>query len=553
MGFFGVGFFLVSVSQLISSMNMRNRVLLKENHSHDASACADNPLFRYGNDTKKDCGWVSENTNARCNRLWQKQSIATVWCPRSCSLDGNCTFTEKQLRKAHKANFDEEHEKNFKFNITNANIRTISEVGTGLHIDQRNNGNKPLAFNPTRFDTDKKSNKQTSNKDRNKESNNNSNDKCPSVIRKKVGLMDDSSGDFDDTVLLVSSNYAYYNFLQNWEYLASQLDLRWAVLALDEKLYNVLGPDRAVPPQANYSVSGGHGYRENLFQKITCNKMRMVLEIAKNCEVNVVFTDVDNVFFQNPFDHDLGRLIASKRYSYIYQPNIPVKRPREHWCMMRGSPDKESNTGFYYIKHNSPIYESIVDKTLERCGEPDNEIDDQTLFWQEFWKVENSRKGEFHHCKFDEYQDPTAVAETKGSANATFHWCCMDPYYYPIGKHDRRGGPSNRDPVTYHANFASSYGRKVQKLIFVRKDGYGWQKSRFEDGEGGLLDIPEIESNINRNNTCKDDRSFRNEDGKNCKYIGKRREEILIKLCSKDDVRAACQHVCDSCGTEAET
>ena len=49
-------------------------------------------------------------------------------------------------------------------------------------------------------------------------------------------------------ILLVSSNYAYYNLLQNWEYLAKELGFKWAVLVLDEDLFEELGPKRAVPP-----------------------------------------------------------------------------------------------------------------------------------------------------------------------------------------------------------------------------------------------------------------------------------------------------------------
>ena len=50
--------------------------------------------------------------------------------------------------------------------------------------------------------------------------------------------------------------------------------------------------------------------------------MKLVLEIAENCEVDVVFTDVDTIFYKNPFQHDLGRLIRSKRHDYIYQSNF---------------------------------------------------------------------------------------------------------------------------------------------------------------------------------------------------------------------------------------
>jgi hypothetical protein len=31
----------------------------------------------------------------------------------------------------------------------------------------------------------------------------------------------------------------------------------------------------------------------------------------------VVFSDCDNVFFRNPFDHDLGKMMQSQLFDYI--------------------------------------------------------------------------------------------------------------------------------------------------------------------------------------------------------------------------------------------
>mmetsp|Transcript_11369 Transcript_11369/g.27240 ORF Transcript_11369/g.27240 Transcript_11369/m.27240 type:complete len:432 (-) Transcript_11369:1052-2347(-) len=323
------------------------------------------------------------------------------------------------------------------------------------------------------------------------------NDQCPPIVRKKVGVFNEETSrspfkdDFEDTILLVASNYAYYNLLQNWEYLANELDLKWMVLALDERLYKELGPDRAVPPDPSFAVSGAYGWREGQFQTLSCNKMRMAYEIATNCKVNVVFTDADNIFFKNPFEHDLGRLIRSKRYDYLYQTNYPVDEPREDWCM-QGKPRREANTGFYYISHDNGVYKRVIESTLERCQDPNNEIDDQTLFWEEFWKVKKDvegyyggpSKGSFHHCGFEEYENPELV---ENEIKSSFDWCCLDPYYYPTGNNDVEKGPSNRDPVTYHANYAKGYRKKILKLKYARPDNYGWNESRFEDGVGWIL------------------------------------------------------------------
>lgn len=213
-------------------------------------------------------------------------------------------------------------------------------------------------------------------------------------------------------------------------------------------------------------------------------------------------------FFKNPFEHDFGKLIKTKRYDYIYQPNTPASKPRESQCL-QGKPRHEANTGFYYFSHESETYKTIIERTLKRCKRQRNKLDDQKLFWQELWKVKKKLEGSlkssnssdvaastssnytavFQHCQLADYEDSTIVPnyQTNGKKYSSFQYCCIDPYYYPIGKHDERRGPPNRDPVTYHANFGSKYEKKVKKLEFARRDGYGWNKSRFKDGKGGIL------------------------------------------------------------------
>lgn len=321
---------------------------------------------------------------------------------------------------------------------------------------------------------------------------------CPLAVRKNVGLFDKSkrhNGDdldnnFRDVILLVSCNYAYYNLLQNWEYLANELDLKWAVLALDEDLYEELGPKRAVPPGDDASVSGQQMYRRGNFNKLSCNKLKLVLEIAKNCDVDIVFSDVDNIFYKNPFEHDLGRLIRSKRYDYIYQSNREPTggTPGTDRCLW-GFPRLEGNTGFYYFSRKSKVLKEIYEATIQSCDDPDNKLDDQALFWREFWKKESDTTTTFDHCQYDEYLEPTKRnnLESAQQSGSSFGVCCMDPYYYPTGDHAKITGPHNKDPVTYHANQAHGYEKKIKKLIDSRWDHYGWDSSRTIDRRGGLL------------------------------------------------------------------
>jgi Nucleotide-diphospho-sugar transferase len=305
---------------------------------------------------------------------------------------------------------------------------------------------------------------------------------CPLAARNNVGLFDttlkstqsDFQDEFRNVILLVSCNDAYYDMLLNWEYLAKQLGLVWVVLALDEKLYRKLGPERAIAPEDGFSVSGVQGR----FNMLSCNKMRMVMKVAHDCDVDVVFSDVDNIFYHNPFEHDLGRLIHSQRYEYIYQTNgAAPAHPLKDDCL-KGKHNVEGNTGFYYVSRMSGTMHNIVNATLERCAAADNELDDQSLFWKEFHKVRRQRiqqETPMHHCDVPEYLEPTSQNRAHAENSSTFNYCCLDPFYYPVG---RPHPPRNSDPITYHANFVRGHKGKVQKLRNSRSDGYGWDEER---------------------------------------------------------------------------
>lgn len=155
---------------------------------------------------------------------------------------------------------------------------------------------------------------------------------CPLAIQNAKGAFTipssaEDSEKFSNVVLLTASNWAYSDFLQNWEFMAQQQGLKWAVLALDEQIYQHWGADRAVPSDPSFRVQSEQrfGFRSEGFNTLSCNKMRLVLQVMEDCDTDVVFSDSDNVFFQNPFQHDLGSLIRSQRYHYIYQPNSRPK------------------------------------------------------------------------------------------------------------------------------------------------------------------------------------------------------------------------------------
>jgi len=276
-------------------------------------------------------------------------------------------------------------------------------------------------------------------------------------------------------VLLTASNYGYLEILQNWQGLAREKGLKWAVLAMDRQIYEKLGPSRAVSTDTEFAVEAAVNFRTRGFNKLSCNKLRSVLHIIEACDVDVVFSDCDNVFLGDPFQHDLGRMIASGNFDYIYQVNDPTHSTsdRQHPCLTRGECVKEGNTGFYYMSRRSTVMKQTIRSTLEKCARPDNELDDQTLFWQEL------RNRTTRHCTATEMDSPVASAPKFSNSTGETpplppNLCCLDPYYYPIGRN-----PSEH-MITYHANFAIGKFRKVHKLKMARRDGRGFELKRID-------------------------------------------------------------------------
>ena len=327
--------------------------------------------------------------------------------------------------------------------------------------------------------------------------------KCPPVVRNNAGLFAPTSTSplkdkFANTVLLVSSNYQYLDILQNWEYLATQLGLQWVVLALDDDLYQALGPERALAPNATFAVSGSHKFRTSGFNTMSCNKLRMVRSVLQDCQYNVLFSDCDNIFFENPLEHDLGKLILSNQYDYLYQNNGKAAgtSPRNDSCLF-GEKPREGNTGFYYLSASSDILRLIYRGTLTLCERPNNQWDDQKLFWKVLNTNRKKKKEHvYQHCNLrddpnllekdlDAFQgqirnEATQLGVTDDQTlqdNMTegIHYCCLDPYYYPTGM-----GFSNPKPITYHGNWVKGKDKKIERLQSRRKDGYGWNASRIQ-------------------------------------------------------------------------
>jgi len=236
----------------------------------------------------------------------------------------------------------------------------------------------------------------------------------------------------------VTLNYGYYDLLQNWEWLANQHGLKWAVVAMDDALYKELGPERAV--RSDVSSKSEHAkFRQRSFNQISCNKMRIVQSIMKTCHVNVVFSDVDNIVLRDPFyGSELGNMIASNYFHYIYQPNLGKKGRRYQRGVDRFP--QEANTGFYYMSHASEFFvDEAIGQTLQACTDSKSRLDDQKLFWGVMndlkWKGDHgASKYIVKHCNEEIVKNVLSRSLTKESLNPNdVPMCNMDGLEHPIG------------------------------------------------------------------------------------------------------------------------
>lgn len=310
---------------------------------------------------------------------------------------------------------------------------------------------------------------------------------CPASVLDRKGLYQNPQlrrSDWDKIVLITAANNGYYDMLKNWEFLASGHGLQWVIAALDQEIYDRLGPSRSFPTDSSFAIPNMTSWRETAFNKITCNKLRMVLRILEDCDLDVVFSDPDNVFLKNPFGHDMGELIRSGDFDYIYEINSAVSTtPRSYIEKGEVSIDgerfevTEGNTGFHYLSRKSSWLKNLIKITLEQCASPDNQLDDQVLFWNllrqnvPFRLCNESKVGAswVHHNvpkrNPDGYKDILSI-------------CYLDPYYYKVGR--EAPIPQNQqDMVVFHANYVMGKPNKIKSLRENTWQGQGWHMSRF--------------------------------------------------------------------------
>mmetsp|Transcript_32911 Transcript_32911/g.49680 ORF Transcript_32911/g.49680 Transcript_32911/m.49680 type:complete len:529 (+) Transcript_32911:64-1650(+) len=310
---------------------------------------------------------------------------------------------------------------------------------------------------------------------------------CPSSIELAKGVYAEGNGDetLKNVVLLTASNLGYYPMLQTWESYASAANLKWAVLSLDEWIVQHRKGVNTVPTHPEFYESHSQRFSTHKYHQLECNKWRSVLSILERCQVDVVFSDVDNLFLQDPFgiDSDLGQKMRSQsHYDYIYSTNFPMSQPKQAEC--GNTFPKSGNNGFYFIRHDNAYLKDLIRKTLSTCREENFRFDDEEIFWNVI--REAHRRQEWHHCS---NETETAV-DTDPVKQYLPRFCCMDPKQHKVNRRYNLEGTSNyeekllskiksSDPnvKSFHVNVGR---RKIKNLL-----------------QKGLFQVPEIDEHYN--------------------------------------------------------
>ena len=240
---------------------------------------------------------------------------------------------------------------------------------------------------------------------------------------------------FEGTILVTGANWAYRDILANWECAAGALGLQWVVIAFDQRLYEHLGPERAILV-GSHLMEGGHEFRSEGFNIISCGKLAAVHSLLA-AGTSAVLSDADNVFVRDPFTpgEELGGMIALG-LDYVYTSNIHV----EHWwtpderlplyfsragtpahhgwsgvdgllLCATGRMEAEGNTGLHYARA-SEVMVRVFRDAVAKCEEQPA-YDDQA----NFWSVMNTYQaaGNTRHCSKEYNADGTVTVRTAGS------------------------------------------------------------------------------------------------------------------------------------------
>ena len=296
-------------------------------------------------------------------------------------------------------------------------------------------------------------------------------------LHRHAGLYRDKSyaPELKNVLLLTAANTGYLEMLTNWECMAKRLGLDWMVIAIDSELNQHLG-------ERSFSATGQEwGKAEGFFSKggfqlIACNKIRSVADMLRATNLDIVFSDGDNVFKSDPFlpSLSLGSMIRSGKYEYIYGRKIePGNQKIQNLKLdVYHQEPRKGNTGFYYVAGNRKrdIVQSVFDKGVKWCDTRPH-MDDQENFWDALFDSRRKKKTAkdyvacFRHC--DDNVSCDGVEESQ-----VFNYCDMSPWEYILGCFTPASALEEPRMVAYHATHVVGWPAKRNKLKSVKLWAY---------------------------------------------------------------------------------
>jgi len=299
----------------------------------------------------------------------------------------------------------------------------------------------------------------------------------------------DISQKFANTLLITTANYGYIDVLKNWAVMSHGLGLKFLVVAMDDMILNELRSleqshpylFKHVIPSTFKVNTNSSGFGTHEFNLISCNKFQVVLQTMECCYVDVVFSDTDNVLLHDPFQHNMGQMIASQQFDYLYQSNVYPKASKKNagviWDTSSGQTiPSAANTGFYYLSNTATSIKRIMQETVDECWDTP-EFDEQHYFWQAMTeaRVNQTITQPLSHCTGPTVRSILAkfavnAVATEVPPKPTHNWtrlCPLDPFYHPTGWTTPR---PDAGWITYHANYVKGKSNKIDVLKKVN----GW-------------------------------------------------------------------------------
>ena len=295
-------------------------------------------------------------------------------------------------------------------------------------------------------------------------------------INRHAGLYSDKSyaPELKNVLLLTAANSGYLEMLTNWECIAKRLGLDWMVISIDSELHQHLG-ERSISATGQEWQQAEGFFSKVGFRVIACNKIRTVADILRSTNLDIVFSDSDNVFKSDPFlpSLSLGSMIRSGKFEYIYGRKIePGNQKIQNFNpgAYHQEPIK-ANTGFYYVAggRKKDVVQQVFDKGVKWCNDRPH-MDDQENFWDAL--VDTRRKKKFANDRPACFQHCNSSACDGVEESQVFNYCDMSPWEYVLGCFTPASVLEEPRMVSYHATHVVGWQSKRKKLQMVNLWAY---------------------------------------------------------------------------------